>query len=128
MRHTQLLDSGMDMRETCGPLCDDVFDVAQWQRLESLPNTEISSEDRAILAIAGFVCFISLLDGTFPQAKASLQEEHVVLRIVQGSEANESQRREKESALRGKQYSLSPGSNFATPASLDGTKEREGSP
>jgi len=26
-------------------------------------NTEISSEDRAILAIAGFVCFISLLDG-----------------------------------------------------------------
>jgi hypothetical protein len=26
-------------------------------------NTEISSEDRAILASAGFVCFISLLDG-----------------------------------------------------------------
>lgn len=26
-------------------------------------NTEISSEDRAILAVAGFVCFISLLDG-----------------------------------------------------------------
>jgi hypothetical protein len=26
-------------------------------------NTEISSEDRAILAIAGFVCFISLLCG-----------------------------------------------------------------
>ena len=27
------------------------------------PNTEISSEDRVILASAGFVCFISLLDG-----------------------------------------------------------------
>jgi len=27
------------------------------------PNTEISSEDRAVLAIAGFVCFISLFDG-----------------------------------------------------------------
>jgi hypothetical protein len=27
------------------------------------PNTEISSEDRAILAVAGFVCFISLFCG-----------------------------------------------------------------
>jgi hypothetical protein len=26
-------------------------------------NTEISSEDRAVRAVAGFVCFISLFDG-----------------------------------------------------------------
>jgi hypothetical protein len=38
-------------------------------------NTEISSEDRAILAIAGFVCFISLLSGMLGVFLASGQEE-----------------------------------------------------
>jgi hypothetical protein len=32
-------------------------------------NTEISSEDCVILAIAGFVCFISLLDGASESAR-----------------------------------------------------------
>jgi hypothetical protein len=36
------------------------------------PNTEISSEDHGILAIAGFVCFISLFDAVGPHARSVL--------------------------------------------------------
>src|SRR6266508_3835214 len=39
-------------------------------------NTEISSEDRAILAIAGFVCFISLLYGHSKQLNCLTIESH----------------------------------------------------
>jgi len=41
-----------------------------WRRA----NTEISSEDRAILAIAGFVCFISLLCGPYEAASPPVSD------------------------------------------------------
>ncbi len=40
--------------------------------LQRPSNTEISSEDRAILAIAGFACFISLLCSAFKNPRASI--------------------------------------------------------
>ena len=45
-----------------------VDDVSRTESPLGLPNTEISCEDRAILAFAGFVSFISLLDGAISRA------------------------------------------------------------
>ncbi len=45
---------------------------------ERPPNTEISSEDRAVLAIADFVCFISLLGGAQLTLAHGHQSGHVL--------------------------------------------------